>query len=56
MVNLYEAGVKRLIIKGHAKGSTVNQLQGHFGVKSKHLQTLYGTIETTMKELDQCEV
>ena len=56
MVNLYEVGVKRLIIQGHAKGSTVNQLQGHFGVKSKHLQTLYGTIEATMKELDQCEV
>jgi hypothetical protein len=56
MVNLYEVGVKRLIIQGHAKGSTVNQLQGHFGVKSKHLQTIYGSIEATMKALDQCEV
>ena len=56
IVNLYELGVKRLIIQGHAKGSTVNQLQGHFGVKSKHLQEIYGTIESTMKELDQCEV
>lgn len=55
--NLIQIGVKRLIIQGDAKGSTVNQLQGNFSVKNKALKTSFQSIKTFMeKYLDECEV
>jgi len=53
--HLSKVGIKKLIIQGHAKGSTANQLQGHFGVKSKHLQMLHQEIEDIMRTLEECE-
>jgi ribonuclease HI len=50
-------GLKRLVIQGLAKGTTVNQLQGNYGVKNKRLKPLFDKIEKLMKqELDECEV
>jgi ribonuclease HI len=55
--NLSKMGLKRLVIQGLAKGTTVNQLQGNYGVKNKRLKPLFDKIEKLMKqELDECEV
>jgi len=55
--NLSKLGLQRVVIQGLAKGTTVNQLQGNYGVKNKRLKSLFEKIETIMKQqLEECEV
>lgn len=55
--NLSKLGLKRLVIQGLAKGTTVNQLQGNYGVNKKRLKPLFEKIDIIMKQqLEECEV
>ena len=54
---LSDVGMKKLIVQGHAGGTTIQQLQGNFGVKSKSVKDMVGKIKVIMeKNFDDCEV
>lgn len=53
---LSNVGVQKLIVQGHAGGTTIQQLQGNFGIKSKSAKEIITRIQGAMDEFEDCEV
>lgn len=49
-------GLQKLIIQGHAGGTTIQQLQGNYSANSKDLREAITKIKANMDSFEECEV